>query len=35
MIGTAAPANGTRFAVIDFSPGNHPHMHCTETVDRR
>jgi len=33
MIGTAPPANGTRFAVIDFPPGNHPHMHRTETVD--
>jgi quercetin dioxygenase-like cupin family protein len=33
MIGTAPPANGTRFAVIDFPPGNHPHMHRTETID--
>lgn len=32
-LGTAPPANGTRFAVIDFPPGNHPHMHRTETVD--
>ena len=23
----------TRFAVIDFPPGNKPHMHRTETVD--
>ena len=25
--------NGTRFCVIDFPPGNHPHMHRTETID--
>ena len=33
ILGTAPPAGGTRFAVIDFPPGNHPHMHRTETVD--
>jgi naringenin degradation protein FdeH len=33
ILGTAPPAKGTRFAVIDFSPGNKPHMHRTETVD--
>ena len=33
ILGTAPPANGTRFAVIDFPPGNKPHMHRTETVD--
>lgn len=33
ILGTAPPAQGTRFAVIDFPPGNHPHMHRTETVD--
>ena len=33
VIGTAPPANGTRFAVIDFPPGNHPGMHRTETID--
>lgn len=33
MLGTAPPANGTRFAVIDFPPGNHAHMHRTETID--
>ena len=33
ILGTAPPARGTRFAVIDFPPGNHPHMHRTETVD--
>ena len=33
ILGTAPPAKGTRFAVIDFPPDNHPHMHRTETVD--
>jgi quercetin dioxygenase-like cupin family protein len=33
IIGTAPPANGTRFAVIDFPPGNTPRMHRTETID--
>ena len=33
LLGTAPPAEGTRFAVIDFPPGNRPHMHRTETVD--
>jgi quercetin dioxygenase-like cupin family protein len=33
ILGTAPPQKGTRFAVIDFPPGNHPHMHRTETVD--
>ena len=33
IIGTPPPPNGTRFAVIDFPPGNHPHMHRTETID--
>jgi quercetin dioxygenase-like cupin family protein len=33
ILGTAPPSNGTRFAVIDFPPGNPPHMHRTETVD--
>jgi len=32
-IGTAPPPKGTRFAVIDFPPGNAPHMHRTETID--
>src|SRR5262249_43233396 len=26
IIGTAPPAGGTRFAIIDFPPGSHPHM---------
>jgi quercetin dioxygenase-like cupin family protein len=33
ILGTAPPAQGTRFAVIDFPPGNHAHMHRTETID--
>jgi quercetin dioxygenase-like cupin family protein len=33
IIGTPPPPNGTRFAIIDFPPGNHPHMHRTETID--
>jgi len=33
ILGTAPPSKGTRFAVIDFPPGNQPHMHRTETVD--
>jgi quercetin dioxygenase-like cupin family protein len=33
IIGTAPPAHGSRFAVIDFPPGNTPHMHRTETID--
>lgn len=33
VVGTPPPPNGTRFCVIDFPPGNHPHMHRTETID--
>jgi quercetin dioxygenase-like cupin family protein len=33
IMGTAPPPNGTRFAVIDFPPGNTPRMHRTETID--
>ena len=33
VIGTAPPPNGSRFAVLDFPPGIHSHMHRTETVD--
>ena len=33
VIGTAPPAKGTRFAIIDFPPGNKPFMHRTESVD--
>jgi quercetin dioxygenase-like cupin family protein len=33
IMGTAPPPNGTRFTVIDFPPGNTPHLHRTETID--
>jgi quercetin dioxygenase-like cupin family protein len=33
IIGTAPPARGTRFAVIDFPPGNKPFMHRTDSID--
>lgn len=33
ILGTAPPRRGTRFAVIDFPPGNRPHMHRTESLD--
>jgi quercetin dioxygenase-like cupin family protein len=33
IIGTAPPPHGTRFAVIDFPPGNRAIMHRTETID--
>jgi quercetin dioxygenase-like cupin family protein len=32
-LGTPPPPSGTRFAVIEFPPGNKPAMHRTETVD--
>lgn len=33
IIGTAPPAHGTRFAVLDFPPDVKPIMHRTETID--
>jgi quercetin dioxygenase-like cupin family protein len=33
ILGTAPPPNGSRFAIIDFPPGNVPRMHRTETID--
>lgn len=33
ILGSPPPPNGTRFAVIDFPPGNSAIMHRTETVD--
>ena len=33
IIGTAPPSHGSRFAVIDFPPGNNAFMHRTDTVD--
>ncbi len=32
-LGTPPPPRGTRFAVLEFPPGNKPAMHRTETVD--
>lgn len=32
-LGTLPPANGTRFAINDFAPGNIARMHRTETLD--
>ena len=32
-LGSAPPAMGTRFAVLDFPPGNPPVMHRTESID--
>jgi quercetin dioxygenase-like cupin family protein len=32
-LGTAPPANGSRFAVIEFPPGTTSPMHRTETID--
>lgn len=33
ILGSPPPPNGTRFAVIDFPPGNAAVMHRTETMD--
>jgi quercetin dioxygenase-like cupin family protein len=33
ILGTAPPPRGSRFAVIDFPPGNQARMHRTETID--
>ena len=33
ILGTAPPANGTRFAVHDIPPGSSGAMHRTETID--
>lgn len=33
ILGTSPPPQGSRFAVIDFPPGNKAHMHRTETID--
>jgi quercetin dioxygenase-like cupin family protein len=32
-LGTYPPVNGTRFMIAEYPPGNHPHMHRTETID--
>ena len=33
IIGTQPPAQGSRFAVIEFPPGEPTHMHRTEYID--
>jgi quercetin dioxygenase-like cupin family protein len=33
IIGTQPPAQGSRFAVIEFPPGEPTHMHRTESID--
>jgi quercetin dioxygenase-like cupin family protein len=33
ILGTAPPANGTRFIVMEFAPGIESEMHRTETID--
>ncbi len=33
ILGTAPPAGGTRFCVIEFRPGNRSHVHRTDTID--
>jgi quercetin dioxygenase-like cupin family protein len=33
VLGTAPPANGTRFSVLDLPPGNPPFLHRTESLD--
>jgi quercetin dioxygenase-like cupin family protein len=33
IVGTQPPANGTRFAVIEFPPGEPTRMHRTESID--
>jgi quercetin dioxygenase-like cupin family protein len=33
ILGTYPPANGTRFMIAEYPPGNHPRRHRTETID--
>src|ERR1700720_1670856 len=33
LIGPSPAAQGSPFAIIEFPPGNAPHMHRTETID--
>jgi quercetin dioxygenase-like cupin family protein len=33
ILGSAPPANGSRFTMMEFQPGNAAHMHRTDTVD--
>jgi quercetin dioxygenase-like cupin family protein len=32
-LGSAPPANGSRFTMMEFQPGNAAHLHRTDTVD--
>jgi quercetin dioxygenase-like cupin family protein len=33
ILGSAPPANGSRFTMMEFLPGNAAHLHQTDTVD--
>lgn len=33
MLGSAPPANGSRFTMMEFQPGNAAHLHRTDTID--
>jgi naringenin degradation protein FdeH len=33
VLGSAPPANGSRFTMMEFQPGNAAHLHRTDTVD--
>lgn len=33
ILGSCPPANGSRFTMMEFQPGNAAHMHRTDTVD--
>ncbi len=33
VLGSAPPANGSRFTMMEFQPGNVGHLHRTDTVD--
>src|ERR1700761_6407999 len=33
ILGSAPPANGSRFTMMEFLPGNAGHLHRTDTVD--
>lgn len=33
LLGSAPPANGSRFTMMEFQPGNAAHLHRTDTVD--
>jgi quercetin dioxygenase-like cupin family protein len=33
ILGSAPPANGSRFTMMEFQPGNAAHLHRTDTID--